>query len=71
VAGVDWGLWKGQDGRLLLFAEDRLLVSGPFGRQNQFSVGLRWDWTGGRGLRDVIPYEEEFEELLAPRRPAP
>ncbi|HET9450350.1 MAG TPA: hypothetical protein VFO83_05685, partial [Aggregicoccus sp.] len=69
LAAVDWGFWKGRDGRLLLFAEDRFLVSGPFGRQNQFSVGLRWDWTGGRGLRDVVPYEEEFEELLAPRRP--
>ncbi|MBF5040766.1 hypothetical protein FGE12_00040 [Aggregicoccus sp. 17bor-14] len=69
LAGLDWGFWKGRDGRLLVFAEDRALYSGPFGLQNQVSVGLRWDWTGGRGLRDVTPYEEEFEKLLAPRRP--
>ena len=46
--------------------EDRLTFSGPFGLQNVVSTGVRWDWTGGRGLRDVMPFEEEFEQLLDP-----
>ncbi len=61
---LDWSLWTSRQGRLQLFAEDQLLLSEPFGPQNMFSLGLRWDWTGGRGLRDVLPDEEEFERLL-------
>jgi hypothetical protein len=65
VAGrLDWNVWVGGGSRLMLFAEDRVLLSAPFGLQNVFSLGARWDWTGGRGLRDVTPPEEEFEELL-------
>ncbi|WP_309892007.1 hypothetical protein [Archangium sp.] len=63
-AQLDWSLWTSRQGRLQLFAEDQLLLSEPFGPQNMFSLGLRWDWTGGRGLRDVLPDEEEFERLL-------
>jgi hypothetical protein len=61
---LDWSLWTSAQGRLLVFAEDHFLLSTPFGPQNVFSLGLRWDWTGGRGLRDVLPDEEEFERLL-------
>ncbi|RKH40212.1 hypothetical protein [Corallococcus sicarius] len=62
---VDWNVWMGRNGnRLMLYAEDRVFLSGPYGTQNLFSLGARWDWTGGRGLRDVTPTEEEFEELL-------
>jgi hypothetical protein len=61
---LDWSLWTSSQGRLLLFAEDQVLLSARFGLQNMFSLGLRWDWTGGRGLRDVLPDEEEFERLL-------
>ncbi|QSQ23834.1 hypothetical protein JY651_02285 [Pyxidicoccus parkwayensis] len=65
VAGrLDWNVWVGNGSRLMLFAEDRALLSDPFGLQNVFSVGARWDWMGGRGLRDISPPEEEFEELL-------
>jgi hypothetical protein len=65
VAGrLDWNVWVGGGSRLMLFAEDRALLSGPFGLQNVFSLGARWDWMGGRGLRDISPPEEEFEELL-------
>ncbi len=65
VAGrLDWNVWVGSGSRLMLFAEDRVLMSDPFGLQNVFSLGARWDWTGGRGLRDITPPEEEFEELL-------
>jgi hypothetical protein len=65
---LDWSLWTGTEGRLLLFAEDQLLLSSPFGPQNVLAIGARWDWTGGRGLRDALPPEEEFEELLDSRR---
>jgi hypothetical protein len=64
-ARVDWNAWMGRGGnRLMFFAEDRVFLTGPYGTQNVFSLGARWDWTGGRGLRDVTPTEEEFEELL-------
>jgi hypothetical protein len=66
---LDWSLWTGSRGRLVLFAEDQLLLSAPFGPQNVLSMGARWDWTGGRGLRDTLPPEEEFKELLDSRRP--
>ncbi|RKG87742.1 hypothetical protein [Corallococcus terminator] len=66
---VDWNVWMGRGGnRLMLYAEDRAFLSGPYGFQNVFSLGARWDWTGGRGLQDVTPTEEEFEELLDERR---
>ncbi|WP_304504065.1 hypothetical protein [Corallococcus sp. EGB] len=69
---LDWNLWMGKGGnRLMLFAEDRAFLSGPYGMQNVFSLGARWDWTGGRGLQDVTPTEEEFEELLDERRLQP
>ncbi|WP_375741858.1 hypothetical protein NR800_19730 [Corallococcus interemptor] len=69
---VDWNVWMGKSGnRLMLFAEDRAFLSGPYGMQNMFSLGARWDWTGGRGLQDVTPTEEEFEELLDERRLQP
>ncbi|WP_404370027.1 hypothetical protein ACIHQR_08755 [Corallococcus coralloides] len=69
---VDWNVWMGKGGnRLMLFAEDRAFLSGPYGMQNMFSLGARWDWTGGRGLQDVTPTEEEFEELLDERRLQP
>ncbi|MBZ4422744.1 hypothetical protein [Myxococcus sp. RHSTA-1-4] len=65
VAGrLDWNVWMGTGSRLMLYAEDRALLSGPFGLQNVFSLGARWDWMGSRGLRDITPPEEEFEELL-------
>jgi hypothetical protein len=65
VAGrLDYAVWTGASGRLLLFAEDQVLASQPFGLQNVLGLGVRWDWTGGRGLRDVLPYEEEFEDVL-------
>ncbi|NOJ95156.1 hypothetical protein HMI51_19725 [Corallococcus coralloides] len=69
---LDWNVWMGKGGsRLMLFAEDRAFLSGPYGMQNMFSLGARWDWTGGRGLQDVTPTEEEFEELLDERRLQP
>ncbi|NPC48511.1 hypothetical protein D7X99_34890 [Corallococcus sp. AB032C] len=69
---LDWNVWMGKGGnRLMLFVEDRAFLSGPYGMQNMFSLGARWDWTGGRGLQDVTPTEEEFEELLDERRLQP
>ncbi|RKG99166.1 hypothetical protein [Corallococcus carmarthensis] len=69
---ADWNVWMGKGGnRLMLFAEDRAFLSGPYGTQNVFSLGARWDWTGGRGLQDVTPTEEEFEELLDEQRLQP
>ena len=61
---LDLGIWTGREGRLLLFPQDQAWLSGPYGFQNLVSAGVRWDWTGGRGLRDILPFEEEFEQLL-------
>lgn len=63
-ARADLSVWRGREGRLLLFVEDAGWYSRPFGLQNVFSAGVRWDWAGGRGLRDVLPYEEEFDRVL-------
>ncbi|MDQ3264400.1 MAG: hypothetical protein M3Y59_12175 [Myxococcota bacterium] len=65
---ADWAVWTTSTGRLLVFVEDRLHYSNPFGLQNVAGAGLRWDFSGGRGLRDIAPPEEEFEHLLDPRR---
>lgn len=62
--GVDRSVWAFGQGRLLMFAENRLEVSSPYGNQNLFSLGVRWDWTGGRGLSDLMPSEEEFDQHL-------
>lgn len=68
AATGDWTVWSHADSRLLVFAEDRVLWSAPFGLQNVFSLGVRMDFSAGRGLRDVLPFEEEFEQLLDPSR---
>jgi hypothetical protein len=63
-ARVDLSLWHGAQGRLLLYAEDALWLGTPQGLQNTLSLGVRWDWTRGRGLRDFMPFEEELEDLV-------
>ncbi len=63
-----FSLWPTPAGRAQLVVADQVLASDPFGAQNVFSVGLRFDWSGGRGLRDLGPTEEDFDELLDPVR---
>ncbi len=65
-ARADVGFWQGQTGRLLFYAEDALYLGTPWGAQNTLTLGVRWDWTRGRGLRDFMPFEEEFEDLVGP-----
>ncbi|MFL5320015.1 MAG: hypothetical protein ACJ790_10210 [Myxococcaceae bacterium] len=61
---ADRSIWTSGAGRVLLFAEDAVQFSAPLGTQNLFTLGARWDFTGGRGLSDLMPTEEEFDQLV-------
>lgn len=62
--GLEWSLWNGSDGRLVLELRDDLYLSDLVGHRNVFLVGVRYDFTGGRGLRDILPSERRFNDLI-------
>jgi len=65
---VDVHLWRGESGRLLLWGRDTLRYSSVVGLEHTGWLGLRLDFSRGRGWRDLMPWEEEFESLLEGRR---
>lgn len=63
---LDWTLWNGRDGRWLLEVRDEVYLSTAWGNRNVFLIGLRYDLVDGRGLRDMLPIEYRFDELIEP-----
>lgn len=67
-ARIETSLWTGRTGRLLLQARAATYLSRLHGRNDTFSIGLAYDLTGGRGLRDMFSFEEEFDPWVEGRR---
>jgi hypothetical protein len=65
-ARLRWSLWTGDAGRVVLGADGWLIATADRARGGAALV-LRYDWTGGRGLRDILPVEESFESLVERR----
>jgi hypothetical protein len=63
-ARLAWSLWTGQTGRFLVDIADDLYASPSFGTRNILRIGLRYDFTAGRGLRDLLRDEDDFAPLL-------
>ncbi|HWN69805.1 MAG TPA: hypothetical protein VNM90_19320, partial [Haliangium sp.] len=63
---LDWSLWNGRAGRWLLEVRDEAYLSTGWGNRNVFLIGLRYDAVDGRGLRDMLPIEYRFDELIEP-----
>jgi hypothetical protein len=63
---LDWSLWNGRAGRWLLEVRDEAYLSTVWGNRNVFLIGLRYDAVDGRGLRDMLPIEYRFDELIEP-----
>jgi hypothetical protein len=67
-----WSLFTGTAGRVVV-GLDGWLVASPGVVREGIGLSLRYDWSGGRGLNDILPVEESFESLVEKRRwePAP
>jgi hypothetical protein len=65
-ARLDWSLWNGRAGRWLLEVRDEVYLSTGVGNRNVFLIGVRYDAVDGRGLRDMLPIEYRFDELIEP-----
>ena len=63
---LDWSLWSGRHGRWLLEVRDEAYLSTVWRNRNVFLIGLRYDAVNGRGLRDMLPIEYRFDELIEP-----
>ena len=71
-AALEWSVWTGDEGRFVLGLSDTsYVIAGEW--SHVVALGLRYDWTGGRGLTDMLPTEEYFDELTERREylPAP
>ena len=66
-ARVEGSLWTGRSGRLLVQASVATYLSSRYGRDDTFTIGLAYDLTGGRGLRDMFSFEEEFDPYVEGR----
>ncbi|WP_428268477.1 hypothetical protein [Haliangium sp.] len=64
---LDWSVWSGTAGRLLIELQDDVYLSASSRNRNVLSIGIRYDMTGGRGLRDMLPGERRFDALIEPR----
>lgn len=65
--GASIGTWfrLGDDSGLWLSLADDLTAGAGAPLDNRVLVGARFDLTGGRALRDRLPIEEDFFDLLA------
>lgn len=63
---LDWSLWNGKSGRWLLEVRDEVYLSTVVGNRNVFLLGIRYDAVDGRGLRDMLPIEYRFDDLIEP-----
>ncbi len=63
---LDWSLWNGTSGRWLLEVRDEVYLSSVVGNRNVFLLGIRYDAVDGRGLRDMLPIEYRFDDLIEP-----
>jgi hypothetical protein len=63
---LDWSLWNGKSGRWLLEVRDEVYLSSVVGNRNVFLLGIRYDAVDGRGLRDMLPIEYRFDDLIEP-----
>lgn len=63
---LDWSLWNGDDGRWVLELREDLYLSASVRNRNVFLVGIRYDFVNGRGLRDMLPSEYRFDDLIEP-----
>lgn len=67
---IDWTLWAGTEGRLVVSLWDDLLLASQ-GDRNALGLGLRFDLVRHRGLVDFSPDETGFTSLLERRSYAP
>lgn len=64
---LEWPLWRGPRGRLLLDLRLYAYLAQGARDQHHFRIGLRYDWTQGRGLVDLFPKELDFDDYEEPR----
>jgi hypothetical protein len=71
-ADLAWSVWTGDEGRFVVALGDTSYLIGSEWK-HVVSLALRYDWTGGRGLTDMLPTDEYFDELTERRTflPAP
>ncbi len=62
-ARLRWSLWTGSSGRFLV-GLDASLHATSSGARAVAGLLFRYDWTSGRGLRDLFPTEESFDTLV-------
>ncbi|ACY12677.1 hypothetical protein [Haliangium ochraceum] len=63
---LDWSIWNGLAGRWYLELSDAVYLSTTLENRNVFLIGIRYDAVDGRGLRDMLPIEYRFDDLIEP-----
>ncbi|HWU88981.1 MAG TPA: hypothetical protein VN253_17065, partial [Kofleriaceae bacterium] len=72
AAQLEWTLWTGTAGRVVLNVwDDLVLATGSQPTRNALGVGLRFDLVRHRGLADFLPDEVSFPSLVDARCYAP
>ncbi|HLL84340.1 MAG TPA: hypothetical protein VK420_16880, partial [Longimicrobium sp.] len=65
--GVDASVWTGTMGRFAVVTRARASLAQPFGLRSLVWLGVRYDWSDGRGIQDFAPGEETFDLDVARR----
>jgi len=63
----DWTVWTGRAGRFVFSLDNDLYLSTEVASRAAVRVGVRFDWTGQRSLRDLPPTERDFEDIIEHR----